>query len=103
MGDDGIEKVIFEGEVAPKTEFSGPVVHRMRVNYSNKKFQDMELDKIPSPLFSFVDPFGIAAIPMDAMEKIIGSDREVFLNLMVCTINRNWTRGSLLNFSFTSS
>ena len=90
---EGVEKVVYQGEVVPRSEFSSPIVRRMRVNYSNKKFEDMELDKIPSPLFSFVDPFGIAAIPMEAMEKIIGSDREVFLNLMVGTINRNFERG----------
>ena len=90
---EGVEKIVYEGEVVPQSEFFPATVIRMRVNYSNKKFQDMDLEKIPSPLFSFVDPFGIADIPIDAMEKIIGSNREVFLNLMVGTINRNWSRG----------
>ena len=40
---------------------------RIRVRFRNKEFKDLELDKIPTPLFTFVDPFGIKDIPMDAI------------------------------------
>ena len=93
--DEGVEKVVYQGRVQLKKKgrLIGFARAQMRVNYTNKEFEKLELDQIPSPLFSFVDPFGIKSIPMEAMEKIIGNDREVFLNLMVSVINRNWAKG----------
>ena len=40
---------------------------RIRIQFQNKDFKDLKLDEIPTPLFSFIDPFGIKDIPMDAI------------------------------------
>ena len=82
------DSIVYEGQVRPRGD-SFVRKAKIRVQYFNREFHQLDLDAIPSPLFSFIDPFGISSIPMDAMKKLVGADREVFLNLMVATINRN--------------
>ena len=48
-----------------------------------------------SPLFSFVDPFGPSQIPSPRLARLIGRDRFLFLNVMVCGLNRNQAKEAL--------
>ena len=52
------------------------------------RFEDLEIPTDSKKTFSFIDPCGIAHIPLSTVERFIGPNKEVFINLMVMTINR---------------
>ena len=74
-------------------EYIGPfgsTKQSVRIYFSAKKFDKITFfDELQPPMFSFIDPFGIAQIPMKMVSKLLGNEREIFINLMVGTLNRS--------------
>ena len=73
-------------------EFIGPfltISQSIKIYYTTYKFEEMSfLKQLQPPLFSLIDPFGISQIPMSSVSLLIGSGKEVFINLMAATVNR---------------
>jgi three-Cys-motif partner protein len=73
-------------------EYEGSFLSKMQsimIIFSTFKFEEIPfLADLPAPLFSLVDPCGIAQIPMASIRQLMGDGKEIFINLMVWTINR---------------
>ena len=40
---------------------------RIRVQFRNQEFEQMDLDEIPTPLFSYLSPYGVQQVSMEAV------------------------------------
>jgi hypothetical protein len=73
-------------------EYKGPfltISQSIKIYFTTFKFEEMSfMSELHPPLFSLIDPFGIAQIPMAAVRLLIDHGKELFLNLMVATLNR---------------
>ena len=68
----------------------GPFLSRrqsIEIIFSTFKFEKIPFS-FPAPLFSLIDPCGIAQIPMEKIRTLMGDRKEIFINLMVGTLNR---------------
>jgi hypothetical protein len=90
------EKIILPSSDLKKcigvVEYKGPFLtigQSIKIYFTTFEFEEMSfLSEIQSPQFSLVDPFGIAQIPMATVRLLIEHGKELFLNLMVATLNR---------------
>jgi hypothetical protein len=73
-------------------EYKGPfltISQSVEIQFTSYKFEEMSfLRSLQTPLFSLVDPFGIAQIPMEIVRLLIGDEKEFYINFMVATLNR---------------
>jgi hypothetical protein len=80
------------GKSFPAFEYKGPFLSKsqsIRICFTNYKFHEMSfLVGLQSPLFSLIDPFGIAQIPMEIVSMLIGDRKEFYINFMVSTLYR---------------
>jgi hypothetical protein len=87
-----IQEYFNSGPYYMRAEYEGRFLSKRQsimIIFSTYKFEEIPfLANLPAPLFSLVDPCGIAQIPMKAIRQLMGNGREIFINLMVWTLNR---------------
>lgn len=61
---------------------------KFQVSFVVGSFEDLAVQTDADNIFSFIDPCGIKQIPLLAVGRFIGDNKEAFINLMVMTILR---------------
>lgn len=75
-------------------ELTGPFLtirQCFRIHFTIDKFENVKFKPEPEPgvpLFSLIDPFGVAQIPMTAVRPLVSDNRTVLLNLMVAALDK---------------